>query len=363
MSTINTTTRDLFSKLTSSPYSAVENTTETLQSLSTVHSVRFSSPVFHIPELCLLFFLLVGNSTVCWIIFTNENLRNRANMFVAILASADLCFGIFVTPFIIAGFFGPWYRNKYLCNFSGVITTVFPAVANVTLCFVSIDRLLFVRKPLRYQGYWKPPRCLLAVCYIWLHALLLPTLPPLWGIGHYIYHSYTNTCIPDLSQVPWFGYITLTYGFILPSLIMIYCYYRIYRAARLQVMKVRSEAFAYQATTVKRVLRDTKLGYRRTAKTLILMILLHTICWSPSLYVQVITLKRKSDYQPSDTLQYISGLLILTNTSLEPWIYGMYNVAFRKAVKRVFNVCNLKRLNSCRFCPARTSNYQVSPII
>ncbi|XP_070546249.1 melatonin receptor type 1A-like [Ptychodera flava] len=260
----------------------------------TTTSTNFSSAIFHIPELFLLFILLVGNSTVCWIIFTNENLRNRANMFVAILASADLCFGVFVAPFIVAGFFGEWYTNPYLCNLSGVITTLFPAVANVTLCFVSIDRLLFVRQPLRYQEYWRQPRCLCSICYIWLHALILPTLPPLWGMGRYVHHPTANTCIPDLSSVPVFGYVTVIYGFILPSVIMVYCYYRIYRAARLQVMKVRSEAFAYQATTVKRVLHDTKLGYRRTAKTLILMILLHTICWSPSLYVQLTSLKTRT---------------------------------------------------------------------
>ncbi|XP_006818880.1 adenosine receptor A2a-like [Saccoglossus kowalevskii] len=321
------------------------------------------SPAFHIPELCLLFFLLVGNSTVCWIIFTNENLRNRANMFVAILASADLCFGIFVAPFIVAGFLGDWYTDPYLCNFSGVITTLFPAAANVTLCFVSIDRLLFVRKPLRYQEYWKSPRCIVAICYVWIHALIFPTLPPLFGWGKYIHHPAVNTCIPDLTEVPLFGYVTVAYGFVLPSVIMIYCYYRIYRAARLQVMKVRSEAFAYQATTVRRVLHDTKLGYRRTAKTLILMIVLHTVCWTPNLYVQVYSLRYGDSYAPSSKLQYVSALLILTNTSLEPWVYGMYNVAFRKAVRRLFTVCDWKRLNCFRACPRRPSNYQVSPII
>ncbi|XP_033126602.1 melatonin receptor type 1B-A-like [Anneissia japonica] len=321
-----------------------------------------SAIFFHVIESFLLFLLLIGNVTICWIIFSDEYLRNKANVFVAVLAMSDLCFGCITVPFTVAGFFTTWYRNSILCNFSGFVNTVFPVAANITLCYISVDRLIFVKRPIRYAKLCKPSITGIGILSIFVQSVFLAA-SPLFKLGTYFYHPALYYCIIDVASTPGFAFAFFVFGYFIPSTILCFCYYRVYRAARIQILRVRADAVSYQASASRHVLRGAKRGFHRTARTLILMILLHIVCWTPSI---TIYLKRmvSPTYSPSNTTVYLSWFLILVNMSLEPWVYGMHNNRFRQMVRRFLAVCRcLPHPRVMRAFKNRNKKYQVSPFI
>ena len=314
--------------------------------------------LFYFFEFILFLVLVLGNSTVIYIIKTNQNLRNKANVFVAVLASADLCFGFCTIFLTIIGLIYPWYDTEIGCKIGGIINTFFPAMANITLCFVSIDRLIFVNKPAKYQETCRFSRNAITVVYILVHSVCFATIPPLWGGGKFIHPEGSHTCLVDLSYHPRYGYFAIIYGYLLPSFILLCCFCWIFRAARLQVIKIRSISFS-KRHSARRVLRDTKRGFQRTSKTLSLMVVLHFICWTPFIITQLVNFHVNDIY----VALYLSWLLILGNSSLEPWVYGMYNPVFRRSVRRGFAFFYCKQLRNFGISKNRIRVYQVSPYI
>lgn len=320
------------------------------------------SPVFlHLIECSLCILLIVGNTTVIWIIKNNDNLRNKANAFVATLAISDLCFGICVFARTLRT---TWYSTSFGCQLIGAINTFFPSTANITLCFVGIDRLLFVRKPARYQETCRFSKNAIGLAYIVTHAVCFATLPPVWGWGKFTPYGEMKTCLLDLSGSPAYGYATLLYGFIFPFIVLVLVYFRIYRAARLLSIRVRSESFAKGHN--RGVVRHTRHGFRRTSKTLSLMIILHFLCWTPFVVVQLtgLTLSKDvgTDNWTNDAL-YASWLPILANSAIAPWVYGLYNPAFRRCIRFAFATVYCRRIRRRRIFRRRFRVYQVSPYI
>ncbi|XP_022099834.1 beta-1 adrenergic receptor-like [Acanthaster planci] len=322
-------------------------------------------PFLLVVEFCLLALLLLGNAMVCLIVHRNHTLRNKANVFVAILAGVNLTFGFFTTSLNLSAFIVNWHLLPVWCTFGGAINTVFPSASNITLCFVGIDRLVFIRRPKRYRGICKLPCFIIGVTYIGVHALLFATLPPLWGWGRYTNNPVLRICVLDFSTSYTFGYIALLYGYVLPTSILLACYCSVYRAVRRQVLRVRSEGltFSLRTLTVRhRVLRDTRQGFRRTARTLILMILLHIICWIPFLVVHFVGLQSSTSRSPDPVAVCVSWMFILADLSIQPWTYGMYNHTFRQHVWRAFTCCHLEKRTLClQLFKNKPRKYQVSP--
>ena len=319
----------------------------------------------YIFEFILLLLLILGNSTVVWIIKTNNNLRNKANVFVAILASADLCFGLCTIILTITGFIYPWYTNPIACTLGGIINTFFASLGNITLCFVSIDRMIFVRKPSKYQENCRFSRNALSIVYILLHALCFAALPPLWGTGKFTHYAGTTTCLLDLSEEPIFGYITIIYG--TSSSVFRPLLYASRGYSEQQDFKPSefiSASFAKKPNkhdSTRRVLRDPKRGLRKTSKTLSMMVILQFTCWTPFIVIQLISLYTECPRM----IVYNAWLLILAKSALEPWVYGMYNPAFRRSVRRgvAFFYCSGRKLRRFGILSNRIRVYQVSPYV
>ena len=321
----------------------------------------------YIFEFILLTLLILGNSTVIYIIKSNNNLRNKANVFVAVLASADLCFGMCTIILKITGFIYPWYTNPIACTLGGIINTFFASLGNITLCFVSIDRMIFARKPYKFQEncrFSKKNALIIGLVYIVLHALCFATLPPLWGTGRFTHYAGTTTCLLDLSEEPIFGYITIIFGLLLPCFILFLCFTRIFRAARLQTIRIHSATFEKELNkhdSTRRVLRDPKRGLRKTSKTLSRMVILQFTCWTPFIAVQLISLYTECPSMIANSVWF----MILVKSALEPWVYGMYNPVFRRSVRRgvAFFYCSGKKLRRRGIFSNRMRVYQVSSYV
>lgn len=74
------------------------------------------------------------------------------NYYLLSLAIADLLCGLLVVPFsVYPALTGEWMYGDIVCRFTGYLEVTLWAVSVYTFMWISVDRYLAVRKPLRYE--------------------------------------------------------------------------------------------------------------------------------------------------------------------------------------------------------------------
>ena len=147
------------------------------------------------------------------------------------MAITDLLFCLLIMPFsIVAGFSGEYifgnsdYARCQVCKFNQVfiiltIKTVF------TLLLVTIDRLIYLKKPLRYHSLITAKKVIFVILLAWIVSLAL-SLPPFFGFGDIAYDiKLSGICFSTITGAtivaPNYAYIIFIMVFILPCVIAI----------------------------------------------------------------------------------------------------------------------------------------------
>lgn len=74
------------------------------------------------------------------------------NCYLLSLAVADLLFGLFVVPLsVYSALLQEWAYGDIICRLVGYLEVTLWAVTVYTFMWISVDRYLAVRKPLRYE--------------------------------------------------------------------------------------------------------------------------------------------------------------------------------------------------------------------
>ena len=147
------------------------------------------------------------------------------------MAITDLLFCLLIMPFsIVTGFAGEYifgnsdYTRCQACKFTQVfviltIKTVF------TLLLLTIDRLIYLKKPLRYHSLITAKKVIFLILLDWVVSLAL-ALPPFFGFGDIAYDFKLNgicfsSYIGATTAAPSYAYIIFIMVFILPCVIAI----------------------------------------------------------------------------------------------------------------------------------------------
>ena len=83
----------------------------------------------------------IGNSALCWVIYSDSTLRTIPNRFVLSLAICDLLTAVLNSPFtLIALGYNGWVLGEYMCSVNGFLTTFFGVASVVNLAAISVNR-------------------------------------------------------------------------------------------------------------------------------------------------------------------------------------------------------------------------------
>ena len=94
------------------------------------------------------------------------------------------------------------------CQLMGFVFSCFCCVTIVTLAIISIDRFLFIVKPLFYRKFLNTPVAVTIIVGVWIISALV-CVPPLFGFGStYEFDAYSAGCA--ISWTADRGYITMT---------------------------------------------------------------------------------------------------------------------------------------------------------
>ena len=159
-----------------------------------------------IMAVALTIFLVIGaflNLTVIVSIVKKKLFSQPTFLLLLNLSVTDFFFCATVMPFQVTGFAGEFVFGRSdlvrcrVCKVGVIITTLaFLSLHSVTL--ISVDRLLFIKKPLRYHKIVTIKRIVVVMVLTWCACIGI-SLPPLFGFGQIRYIQNFFHCALNLT--------------------------------------------------------------------------------------------------------------------------------------------------------------------
>lgn len=200
--------------------------------------------------------VLLGNCLVVLAVFLDSKLRTVTNLFIVSLAMADLSVGLAVLPFSASlEVLDLWVFGDVWCSIWLAVDVWMCTASILNLCAISLDRYLAVTRPVSYPSIMTPFRAKILLAVVWLLSFLI-CFPPLVGwndrsnkASRTTSSSSTATAAaatvcPDqqqqhlddhwtceLTNDPGYVVYSALGSFFIPMLVMLFFYWRIYRAA------------------------------------------------------------------------------------------------------------------------------------
>ncbi|XP_014775295.1 dopamine receptor 1 [Octopus bimaculoides] len=268
---------------------------------------------------------VVGNSLVCAAVFKVKQMRKIGNFYLVSLAIADLLVSLLVMTFALANdIMGEWVFGRPFCNVWISLDVMCSTASILNLCAISLDRYIHIRDPLHYENWMTKKRTAIIISIVWVCSFLISFLPIHLG-WHSPEAASTQLTGCDLDINPIYAVISSTISFIIPCIVMLSIYCKLYSTAQQHVRNIR-RTYACERY-------DGSLSDHKAAITLGIIMGVFLLCWTPFFVVNLTSAACKTCIPP---LAFkILTWLGYANSSLNPIIYSIFNTDFREAFRRV----------------------------
>ncbi len=263
--------------------------------------------LFTRPSVMLLLNLAISNFFVCLLI-----------MPVSILVGID-AEGVFKTEEV---------ADK-LCQ-SGVLLVLLPQVSTYTIALMSVDRVIYLKKPLTYEHRVTPWRMFSAIVAVWLVCSTV-SAPPLFGFGSYGLHE-VRICglIPD-TLYGTFYYIVLVVVFALATLLQIFCCGVIIYIARKHLLKKLNRLRGLQIDNSTSEYKKSQLQLVKVFGAIVSVTLL---TWIPAL--GLIAAYNLPSSSPLYTISYLS---VMVRAVINPMLEAYMTHEIREIIRKFHLSC------------------------
>ncbi|KAI8497020.1 pancreatic polypeptide receptor [Branchiostoma belcheri] len=282
----------------------------------------------------------VGNLLLMVVIAKYKEMRTLTNALVANLALSDFLVAVFCVPFILDYHI---VRPNRLWTY-GDVTCAVVNYARMSSLYVSTNALLVIAVD-RYVVIMMPhiPRMSRAVATcvvmaVWVCSMLLAIPTAVYSRALYYVDFHGTFCglvWPIGHQVRYKAYYlaVLLLEFIVPVLIMSFCYIRIARRIWYRTVPGQ-QTESQQAAMLK--------SKKRNVRLLIVILVMFVLCWGPYYGYAVVR-----DFFPrllaksrlNITLHYIVEAVAMGNSSIDTVVYIAMNGNVRKFMKKLPHDC------------------------
>ena len=321
---------------------------------------------------------LIGNLSLFIIVYKNKNLRTISNMYNLNLATADILVSLLSMPVTAITIIKQrWVFGQATCTVLGFLTMLSFIASVMNLGMIAINRYFYIVKWGIYRDIFTTRKALLYGVAVWIAAFAL-ALTPLFGWAEYQFIPGKSYCFVYWPSNVYYSYFMIFACFFGPLLVAAFSYYSILSFARSKKKKVANcrNNLPLPTPNTARVssnerqnseekdniiglehegretnmqnnnpsgiikLRNNKTvktkprrhqkttGETRITNTLLLVLLMFTVCWAPFTVTMFFDL-----YHPTSlprAFDIISLFLGYTNSLCNPIIYGIRNSAFKE---------------------------------
>ncbi|PKU32746.1 histamine h1 receptor [Limosa lapponica baueri] len=204
---------------------------------------------------------IVMNILVLYAVKTEKKLQTVGNLYIVSLSTADLIVGAAVMPLnIVYLLSGVWTLGVPACLFWLSMDYVASTASIFNLFILCIDRYRSVQQPLQYLKYRTKMRASLMILGVWLLSFM-------WVIPILGWHVFANNgkrkveenkCETEFSEVTWFKVLTAIVNFYVPSIMMLWFYYKIFRAVRKHCQHREHINGSHQSPSEKNTIQHSK---------------------------------------------------------------------------------------------------------
>lgn len=172
----------------------------------------------------------------------------------------------------------------------------------------------------------------------WVHSIFWAA-SPLVGWGEITLDLKTNTCRPNWSAkgLPSKMYANLlaVFTFALPSAIMVYCYFRIFKVARHQVRLIKNNNIGSSQDGPQ----NSRPSETRALKTVLMVLGAFVLAWLPYTIVSTGKLFKRSGWDVGTSTANAVLTITLINGCFNPVIYSMRDRRFKNGLQKILCPC------------------------
>ncbi|XP_043922999.1 trace amine-associated receptor 4-like [Protopterus annectens] len=288
--------------------------------------------------ICSTLITVSGNLIVIISISHFKCLHSQTNILVCSLAVADLLLGFLVMPYsTIRTVTNCWYFGSLPCKIHSGIDGTLSVASAFHIFFISIDRYYAVCHPLHYSNKITFSVTMMFIGISWATAITYVFYVTfsevnLVGIEDYVtLISCEGFCSVVFNKV--LGVTTFTFAYFIPCTVMTVMYIRIFIVAKRHAQFINNVTEKSKSLEMGQKISSVK--ERKAAKTLCVIMVTFVVCWTPFYCTFAIDpfLNYTIPANAYDVLVWIAYM----NSSLDPIIYGLYYLWFRKALVILFS--------------------------
>uniref|UniRef100_A0A2K6MCQ9 Melatonin-related receptor n=1 Tax=Rhinopithecus bieti TaxID=61621 RepID=A0A2K6MCQ9_RHIBE len=255
-----------------------------------------------------LYYLKLGNSMGSFL---------AGNIFVVSLSVADMLVAIYPYPLML-------HAIQLQCQMVGFVTGLSVVGSIFNIVAIAINRYCYICHSLQYERIFSVRNTCIYLVVTWIMTILA-VLPNMY-IGTIEYDPRTYTCVFNYLNNPVFTVTVVCIHFVLPLLIVGFCYVRIWT----KVLAARDPAGQNH---------DNQLAEVRNFLTMFVIFLLFAVCWCPInvLTVLVAVSPKEMAGKIPNWLYLAAYFIAYFNSCLNAVIYGLLNENFRREYWTIFH--------------------------
>uniref|UniRef100_A0A8C5T7I4 Histamine H3 receptor n=1 Tax=Malurus cyaneus samueli TaxID=2593467 RepID=A0A8C5T7I4_9PASS len=284
---------------------------------------------------------VLGNALVILAFVVDRSLRTQGNFFFLNLAVADLLVGGFCIPLYIPYVLtGEWRLGRGLCKLWLVVDYLVCTASVFNIVLISFDRFICVTRAVSYRAQQGMTRsAVLKMVTVWIAAFLLYG-PAILSWEHIAQKSILpeGECHAEFFYNWYFLLIASTIEFFTPFITVTYFNLSIYLNIRKRTL-LRSENLSPESlcTPSSKVDIANTMANRfrlsrdkRVAKSLAIIVCVFGLCWAPYTLLMIIRAACHG-HCVHYSLYEISFWLLWVNSAINPVLYPLCHMSFRKA--------------------------------
>ncbi|XP_034742334.1 trace amine-associated receptor 13c-like [Etheostoma cragini] len=256
-----------------------------------------------------------------------RQLHTPTNILLLSLAVSDFLVGLVLMLGEVLRQTSCWFLGDFVCFLYYYLTFIINTFSIGDIVLISVDRYVAICDPLHYNTRISMNRVKLSVCLCWLYSVSYSFLIVKYDLtqpGRY------NSCFGEcLLVIDYFtGLIDLVLSLIVPVILIVALYLRVFAVAVSQARAMRSDI-----TAVTLQLSGTpkaKKSELKAARTLGVLVVVFLMCLCPYYHV---SLADDSFINVSSASFFL--LVCQFNSCLNPVVYALLYPWFRKAVKLI----------------------------
>ncbi|XP_067671422.1 adenosine receptor A3-like [Haliotis asinina] len=300
---------------------AISNTSSVTESGNGLNVVN---AVVIVIQMLIATVIIGGNILTILAVKRTPRLHTVPNMYVVSLAVADLIVGL-VLPFyamkMFPGLENLYNENKYLCLSHPVLLIVSAGSSIVSMVLISVDRLIYIVCPLRYEHIATARRARIIIGTTWCICIFYGTLP-------LYYNTWSREKPCELFNIlhmeyQLYGQVTIFCGC---CVVAGACYGYIFKISyhhRKAMLDVTRQSFD---TDTRAVVSTFKREWPMI-KMFVLVFGVFFVCWCPA----IVGIVLGTTVGIKVTTMNLLVLFCMLNSGMNVIIYGVKNQDFRRA--------------------------------